>query len=255
MNSGPSKAAEAIVAVFVPPACREEVLGDLHERYQSPRQYALDAVRAVPLVILSRVRRTADPPVLLIQAFALYVSFLGAAWFNGGALLFERPGLLRLAVPAGTAMLGLVLEDAYANPGRQSPLSQVRGPMVGLGVALLSQGVFWAGNSSLAIPGWTMLYGCAMSLLLCSAVRMSFPPTSGQLQGANAPAVGPTRARGSGGNPQTIVRVVQGITAIVAVAIVGTWMADYSVLPKRLAFNLLVGLLIAYTFYQLRKRG
>src|SRR5437016_2809889 len=45
MCSGPSKAAEAIVAVFVPPACREEVLGDLHERYSSPRQYALDALR------------------------------------------------------------------------------------------------------------------------------------------------------------------------------------------------------------------
>ena len=44
MNSGLSKTAEAIVAVFVPPACREEVLGDLHERYRSPGQYGVDAV-------------------------------------------------------------------------------------------------------------------------------------------------------------------------------------------------------------------
>ena len=29
MRSGPSKAAEAIVALLLPPACREEVLGDL----------------------------------------------------------------------------------------------------------------------------------------------------------------------------------------------------------------------------------
>ena len=75
MNPGPSKAAEAIVAVFLPPACREEVLGDLHERYRSPRQYGLEALRTVPLVILSRIRRTADPQVILMQAFALYVSF------------------------------------------------------------------------------------------------------------------------------------------------------------------------------------
>src|SRR5215471_5311467 len=60
MNSGPSKTAEAIVAVFVPPACREEVLGDLHERYSSSGQYGLDAVRTIPLVIISRyaVRQT-----------------------------------------------------------------------------------------------------------------------------------------------------------------------------------------------------
>ena len=29
MSSGPSKAAESLVTFFLPPACREEVLGDL----------------------------------------------------------------------------------------------------------------------------------------------------------------------------------------------------------------------------------
>ena len=82
MRSGPSKAAEAIVALLLPPACREEVLGDLHERYRSRLQYFTDALSTVPLVILSRIRRTADPQVLLIQAFALYASFLTAAWFK-----------------------------------------------------------------------------------------------------------------------------------------------------------------------------
>ncbi len=57
MRSRPSKTAEAIVAIFLPPACREEVLGDLHERYRSPGQYALDAIRTVPLVIYSRIIR------------------------------------------------------------------------------------------------------------------------------------------------------------------------------------------------------
>ncbi|HEV3039193.1 MAG TPA: serine hydrolase [Candidatus Angelobacter sp.] len=57
MRSRPSKTAETIVAVFVPPTCREEVLGDLHERYRSPGQYALDAMRTVPLVIYSRTIR------------------------------------------------------------------------------------------------------------------------------------------------------------------------------------------------------
>src|SRR5215813_12620753 len=96
MNYGPSKTAEAIVAVFVPPACREEVLGDLHERYSSSGQYSTDAVRTIPLVIISRIRRTADPQVLLMQAFALYASFLIAAWLKDIALLNKHWGLLRL---------------------------------------------------------------------------------------------------------------------------------------------------------------
>ena len=166
MESGPSKSAEAIVAILVPPACREEVVGDLHERYRSPGQYVFDALITVPLVILSRVRRTADPQVVLIQAFVLYLSFLCAAWFKDAALLQAQWGLLRLAIPAGITLLVVMLEDAYASPGRRSPLSLVRGPVLGLAFALASQGLFWAGNPDLALPRWILLYGCAMSLLL-----------------------------------------------------------------------------------------
>ena len=70
-----------------------------------------DALSTVPLVILSRIRRTADPQVLLIQAFALYASFLMAAWFKNVSLLQARWGLLRLAIPSGMALLGLILEQ------------------------------------------------------------------------------------------------------------------------------------------------
>ncbi len=115
MHSGPSKAAEAIVAVLLPPACREEVLGDLHERYASPRQYGSDALRIIPLIVIARIRRTADPQLLLIQAFALYASFLAAAWLQDGTFLSERWGLARLAIPATMALLGFISEDAYAN--------------------------------------------------------------------------------------------------------------------------------------------
>jgi hypothetical protein len=90
MYSRPSKIAEAVVSVLVPPACREEVVGDLHERFKSPLQYAADALHTVPLVIISRMRRTADPQILVVQAFALYMSFLGAAWLRDGAVLREQ---------------------------------------------------------------------------------------------------------------------------------------------------------------------
>jgi hypothetical protein len=70
MKSAPLNWIEAPIGLLIPPACREEVLGDLYQRYAGPRQYLLDALRAVPLVIASRVRRTTDPAVLLIEALA-----------------------------------------------------------------------------------------------------------------------------------------------------------------------------------------
>jgi hypothetical protein len=253
MPSGPSKTAEAIVAVFVPPACREEVVGDLHERYSSAGQYGLEALRTIPLVILSRIHRTADPQVLLMQAFAWYTSFLGAAWLEDRAFLSEPWGLLRLAIPAAMALLGLILEDAYAKPGRRSPLNLARGPVLGLGLALLSQGMFRISNPDLALPSWIMYYGCVLGLLLSSTVRILFPPVTDQLQGANVPAAWLKRTGGPLGNPQTSTQVVKGAAAIVATLIVATWIADRAALPdKPRIVTLLLVVLIAY---QVWKRG
>ncbi len=218
MPSGPSKAAEAIVAILLPPACREEVLGDLHERSRSRLQYAADALSTVPLVILSRIRRTADPQVLLIQAFALYASFLTAGWFKDASLLQAQWGLLRLAIPPGMALLGLILEDAYATPGHRSPLRLLRGPLLGFGLAVGSQVVFRAGKSDLAIPPWIMIYGSAMSLLLTSAVRLLFPPVTDRLQGVNAPALWLKQDRGTGQDTPGVSQAAL-IAAIVAVAV------------------------------------
>ena len=217
-RSGPSKAAEAIVAILLPPACREEVLGDLHERYRSPLQYAADVLSTVPLVILSRIRRTADPQVLLIQAFALYASFLTAAWFKDASLLQAQWGLLRLAIPPGMALLGLMLEDAYAAPGHRSPLKLLRGPLLGFGLAFGSQAVFWVGKFDLAVPSWIMVYGSAMSLLLSSGVRLLFPPVTDRLQGVNAPALWLKHDGGTGEDTQGVTQAAL-IAAIVAVAL------------------------------------
>lgn len=250
MYSGPSKAVEAIVAVFVPPACREEVLGDLHERYSSPRQYTLDALRTVPLVIISRIRRTADPQILLIQAFVLYVSFLGAAWLRDRALLREQWGLLRLAIPAAMAILGLILDDTYANPGRRSALNLARGPVLGLIFVLASQEMFRISNPDLALPPWITFYGCAMSFLLSSAVRMWFPPVTDQLQGANAPAHWLKQAGGSPGNPRGDIRVRKAVFVIITVAIVGTWMFTRAASSRTQMVPILLVLLVAYQVWK-----
>jgi hypothetical protein len=224
METGPSKSAEAIVAILVPPACREEVVGDLHERYRSPSQYAFDALITVPLVILSRIRRTADPQVVLIQAFALYLSFLCAAWFKDAALLQAQWGLLRLAIPAGITLLVVMLEDAYASPGRRSPLSLVRGPVLGLAFALASQGLFLSGNPDLALPRWILLYGSAMSLLLSCAVRMLFPLATQQLHGATAPADWLKQAGSSSENRKALPAIAAAFLLILVALHLWKWL-------------------------------
>jgi hypothetical protein len=188
MPSGPSRSAEAIVAVLIPPACREEVLGDLHERYRSPAQYGFEALITIPFVIVSRIRRTADPQIVLMQALALYLAFLGAAWFRDSNLLTQQWGMMRLALPPALVLLTLVLNDAYAKPGIRSPGSVLAGPVIGLALAFLSQAMMWSRNSPAALPLDVMVYGAAMGFLSSSAIRMLFPPVTSRLQGANAPA-------------------------------------------------------------------
>ena len=140
MKPAPPKVIEAVVGLLIPPACREHMLGDLHERYTSLQQYIADAVSAVPCVILSRIRRTTTPQVLLMEAFALYASFLAATWqFDGMPFLYEQRGFLRLAIPTVVALVGLMLGDAYASPGKRSPLKPILEAALGVAFAFLSQ--------------------------------------------------------------------------------------------------------------------
>jgi hypothetical protein len=169
MPSAPSKPVEALVTILLPSACREEVLGDLRELYRSPGQYAFLALRTVPLVMLSRIRRTSDPALLLLQALVLYLAFVGAAW-----PLPDPAELPQLAIPAVIALTGVILEDAYARPGQRSGAKLVRGPAVGIVLALAL---------SRMVPLWVLLDGCAMGLLLSSAVRLLFPPGTGKFAG------------------------------------------------------------------------
>ena len=104
-NPGPPKTLETIVGALLPSACREHVLGDLCERYRGNWQYLCDALLILPMLVASRIRRTADPQMLLIEAFAIYLSFVAAGWqFCGASFLYDDSGFLRLAVPALAAL-------------------------------------------------------------------------------------------------------------------------------------------------------
>jgi hypothetical protein len=252
---GPPRSLETLVGLFIPPACREVVLGDLHERYTSLPLYLADALLTVPLVILSRIRRTTDPQVLLMEAFVLFLSFWGAARFMDAAFLDDRWGLLRLAIPATTALLGLVLEDAYAMPGRRWPLKAIRAPVFGLGIAFLSQWMLPVDHPELRLPHWILWCGAGTGLLLVAAVRMLFPPPADRPQGAlpDAGQSGPAFWLHLASQPVNLspgaLRLIKAAGMIAAAALLGA-LAGYQSL-FRPQFLVLAAVLVAV--YQVRR--
>jgi hypothetical protein len=171
------KRLEALVSFLTPPACRESVIGDLRERYVSDSQYFVEAVWTIPAVVWSRIRRTTDPQVLLMEGLALYACFLLPAWTTRTFLL-EDWAFLRLAIPPAVALLVLILMDAYAAPGKLSALRPVRDAVFGLTLASLAE------VASGSLPLRVMLMGGGMSVLLVSGLRMLFPPDENRPRGA-----------------------------------------------------------------------
>lgn len=168
---------ENLFRLLLPPACREHVLGDLHERFKSPRQYLAEGLAVLPPVIISRIRRTTDFQVLLIEALALYGSFSAAAVYLGQkAFLYDQAGFALLAIPTTVAEMGLLICNAYTDPAKPlwfKPLMQSAGSIA---LAFLGQAMIFDTQPSLAIPFSIMLYGSCISLLLVSTLRMLFRP-------------------------------------------------------------------------------
>jgi hypothetical protein len=97
---------EQMVLLAIPPSARESVAGDLWETYQSPHQYAAEALRTVPFVVLSQMRRNLNPLALMLR----------------GALIF-----LCLGGPATLLFLPLLmLRDAYQPIARPTPRRAIR---------------------------------------------------------------------------------------------------------------------------------
>jgi hypothetical protein len=128
--------------------------------------------------------------MLLQQACVWYVSFLTAAWLKDRACLSEPWGLLQLAIPAGIALLGVILADAYAKPGLRPSVSQGRSPALGALLVLVSLQVVRISHPDFAVPSGISTYGCFLGLYSSSVIRGLLPPAAAQtqyLQGANVP--------------------------------------------------------------------
>lgn len=116
LNAPPARL-EKIVLALIPPGARETVAGDLCETYNSPHQYVREALRTVPLVFLSQMRRNLNLPALLLQT--------GLVYFCLG------PAIASLALPV------LLLKDTYQPITRPCPRRALRAAILIASAALV----------------------------------------------------------------------------------------------------------------------
>ena len=155
MEARPPAIADAIVRALIPPACREAVIGDLWERYTSPRAYVFEALRALPFLVLSRIRRTTNAPMVALAFLMLFVSFGGSPrlWLNA-------------VIPALAVLATFLLRDAYQDQSL-SPRRRAIGDGVAVAAcAVATQVVLAAARPELLLTP----SGVAIGSLTCLAL-------------------------------------------------------------------------------------
>jgi hypothetical protein len=65
--NGPPAWLEKIVLLATPACARDAVAGDLWETYRTPTHYAAEALRTVPRVVASQMRRNLNLPAIMLQ--------------------------------------------------------------------------------------------------------------------------------------------------------------------------------------------
>jgi hypothetical protein len=183
-EQAPPKKLEMVVALLTPPARREEVLGDLYERYKSPAQYAADAAFTLPQVVASQIRRTADPGVVLLEALALYFCFFAGDGGTGAAGFLQQPQVPRILILVISALLGLRLADAYMTT--RSPQQLSLRAAIGVGLACLSQSLLSTARPDLALSGWALFRDGGFALTVVSLMQIASPAYGGGLTPAAA---------------------------------------------------------------------
>jgi hypothetical protein len=183
MESGPPKIVEALVYWLLPPACREEVLGDMRERNQGSTQYLTEATGTVPSVIYSRIQRTTAAVVAFMEVVSLYTAFVMSAWWLDHERLFHQIGFARLAIPPVIFMSAVILADAYSNPTKRWLLKPLFGPTFGFALTFVMEL-----NRRLALPVPVLAWGGALGFLMVSTLRFTFPPVTEGPQAVKFPA-------------------------------------------------------------------
>jgi hypothetical protein len=170
-NPTPPRLLEFLTGLLLPRDYREQVLGDMQERYTSPLGYLADAASAVPAAIIGQIRRATSPAFVLLEALLVYASYLGAALCLHS--IDGSPDFLQAAAITGVVMLGLLLRDAYyprPSPSRRSLITSV------YHAVYFSNGLVWAWHlvrpNHLFPSIMTSLLGLGISSVLICLLRI-----------------------------------------------------------------------------------
>ena len=173
MEARPHPLVEAFVGRLLPPACREHVLGDLHERYKSDSQYVHDAVRTIPFAVWGQIRRTSSASLVIAELGAVYVAFLSALAMFEPRALSDNSALLRAGIPAVAALAAVVLRDAWMGRTPRPNAHVAADAVLGIACATVPQALLLGVGSPLALPPYVLVAGSATSLALLSGVRIA----------------------------------------------------------------------------------
>jgi hypothetical protein len=116
LNRAPPVSLERLITRVMPPAAREEVAGDLWERFRSSWRYVGEAAVTLPFVVVSQMRRATSGPKLMLEAFILFATLGGfhAAWLTTGSVSAWQ----RALPPTLAGLAALLLRDAYRTTDR-----------------------------------------------------------------------------------------------------------------------------------------
>jgi hypothetical protein len=180
---------DKIVRFLIPPSVREEISGDLFERYKSKGQYTKDVALILPYILASQIRRNTNIPILGIQAFLLFFCFGGFVALSDAAAI-DVPRWLRAAVPTLLALTVLLLRDGF-RAAEHRPVSGAGVDVLSVVlIVLLSQAMLLTlSAAALSSPDWVLssrraivaVAGLPMLFCLRLAAHYKLPVLAGEI--------------------------------------------------------------------------
>jgi hypothetical protein len=169
--AGPPRRLEAILERLMPSRFAH-VIGDLDERYVSPRQYLREAAGVVPRVVAWQISRVFDPVRTATDACVIALSFAGA------------PVGLPLMLVLGAALPALALRDAYGHSSR-AVRDSLGDAVLAVAFVLVSQALVAAAAPGLALETGLLVRGSSIGLVAVAAHRCV---RRGELRGIPRPS-------------------------------------------------------------------
>lgn len=106
---------------LLPPTERSGAFTSLRNPLVDPWRSLAQCLCLLPKAVVRQARRNTTTPTFLLESFIVCYAFTaGAFWSNPPSLVNDPWGLLRMAIPASAASLGLLLRNAYS-AAQESP--------------------------------------------------------------------------------------------------------------------------------------